>query len=49
MKDALRFARRWTGWHGFANDRGTVQAIKRLAKLDLVEINEFHQFRAVQS
>ena len=46
MRNCLSFAQKYANeWNSFAKDRATQNAIKRLTKLNLVEINEFHQFR----
>jgi len=46
MKHALGFISRCSGWHTFARDRATVDAIKRLEKLGLVEVNfNYSMFR----
>lgn len=47
MKHALDFATRWQGWHSFAKDRATVQAVTKLKNLNIVEVNKFNQFRKV--
>lgn len=47
MKQALGFAREYTGWCVYTSDRATVSCIKALEKRGLVETNEFHQFRFV--
>lgn len=41
----LKFAIKYKGWHGFGTDSSTVNAIKRLVGLGLLEVNEFRQFR----
>ncbi len=50
MKHALEFARKYIGWHSF-NKRcnSTTNAIKRLEKCKLVEVNNFFQFRAISN
>lgn len=45
MKHALEFISHCKSWHTFANDRATKNAIAKLAKLGLVRVNEFNQFR----
>lgn len=45
MRHALTFARKVNGWHTYASDRPTVDAIKRLERRGLVITNQFHQFR----
>jgi len=45
MKHALMFARKYPGWHEYAEDRATVVAIRKLAELGYVELNEYHQYR----
>ena len=42
---ALAFITKCSGWHSYAKDRATTNAVKRLAEKGLVEINRFHQFR----
>ena len=44
---ALDFILRCNGWHSFAND--VKREILSLAKLGLVEVNEFNQFRKVSA
>ena len=41
----LKFAIQYDGWHGYGKDDTTVRAIKTLARLDFIEVNEFRQFR----
>ena len=43
MQNALKFVTVHPGWHTFASDRVTVNAIKKLADLGLVKIagNQF--------
>jgi hypothetical protein len=48
MRAALDFIRRVNGWHGYdKRDRSVVYAVNALARIGLVEINEFAQFRAL--
>ena len=47
MRYALDFIRRCNGWHTYANDRATRNAVKRLEARGLVETNEFRMFRAL--
>jgi len=44
--DALRFAKKYPGWHTYAKD-GTEAAIKFLKLNELVTTNEFDQFKAL--
>ncbi len=47
MEHALEFATRYRSWQTFnAKQRATREAIKRLEKRGLVEVNEFGQYRA---
>lgn len=39
MKHALEFASKYSGWHTFKKDRATKNAILKLEKLKLVNIN----------
>lgn len=48
MEHALNFARKYSGWHTYANDATTKSAIQRLEKQGMVEVNEFNQFRGIQ-
>ena len=41
----LKFAIKYKGWQGFGTDSTTVNAVKRLVGLGLLEVNEFRQFR----
>lgn len=45
MALTLEFAMKYPGWHSYKMDRATENAVKRLAARNLVEINEFQQFR----
>ena len=48
MKHALAFARQYPGWHTWDKHcQATQKAILRLWYLGLVEVNQYHQFRAV--
>ena len=47
QKNALEFARKYPGWHGYARDPLTTRVIASLVKRGLVESNEFQQFRAI--
>ena len=48
MRNALDFIRRVNGWHGYdKRDRAIVYAVNALARIGLVEINEYAQFRAL--
>jgi len=44
MKHALAFATKYPGWHGYAKDRATLEAIVRLEKRGIVE-TKWHCFR----
>ncbi len=46
MAHALAFARRHPGWHTFARDRATREAVMRLERRGMVEVTEHFQFRA---
>lgn len=49
-KHALEFIRRCYGWHTFDHkDRRIVRAIRSLERKDLVELSQYHQFRAVKT
>jgi hypothetical protein len=45
MRHALNFARLNAGWYSYAQDRATAEAIRRLARAGLIEINNYRQFR----
>jgi len=46
MKNLLDFAQRYPGWHSInPTDRGAENAALRLQQRELLEINEFNQFR----
>ena len=46
MANAYTFASNFPGWHSFdTRCRATVHAIKRLARIGLVEVNKYNQFR----
>lgn len=45
MKHALDFARRFVGWHTYAKDRATIDAINKLRELGVITTNQFHQFK----
>ena len=45
MKHALNFVNKHSGWHSFSKNRPTINAIKKLHELRLIEINNFGQFR----
>jgi hypothetical protein len=48
MRHALTFAQKHSGWHTYnVTQRATMSAINSLAKLGLVQVNEFNQFCAV--
>ncbi len=46
MAHAYRFAILYPNWHTMAKNRATRDAIKRLVARNVVETNEFGQFRA---
>lgn len=48
MAHALAFIEGCRGWSTYATDRATVNAVKSLARRGLVEVNAYHQFRAVR-
>lgn len=43
----LRFAISYPGWHTYGKDRSTVDALRRLENLGLIERNEHRQFRLI--
>ena len=45
MLRMLRFAICYQDWYTYGKDRSTVDAVRRLEKLQLLEVNEFRQFR----
>jgi len=45
----LKFALCYPGWHSYYAERETLNAIRRLVKLGLIEVNKFKQFRIVQT
>ena len=45
MKHALAFISRYAGWHGYASDRATVDAVMALERKGLVETNKYQMFR----
>ena len=48
MKHALNFAKRYPKWHSYAEYcRPTIDALNKLEKLGLIEINSFRQFRII--
>jgi len=49
MKHAIAFFTEYPGWHDYAKDRATVNAIKRLVKQGTLEVNEYHQARLKES
>jgi hypothetical protein len=48
MKRALEFAKTYPTWHYFTHDRATTNAINKLVKMGLVEVNSSHQFKIMQ-
>lgn len=57
QRDALDFAKRVSvnqinaadsGWHGFNNDYRTRQIIRSLEQRELVEVNQYLQFRVAR-
>lgn len=45
----LKFAIKHKGWQGFGTDSTTVNAVKSLVRMGLLEVNEFRQFRLFKS
>lgn len=45
MYRMFSFALAYPDWHSYAKDRSTVDAVKRLEKRGLVEVNKHHQYR----
>lgn len=44
--NVLKFAIRYPGWHSYATDRSTVDAVNTLAKHDILELSTIsRQFR----
>lgn len=41
----LKFAIKYSGWNGFGTDSSTVNAVRSLCRLGLLEVNEHRQFR----
>ena len=41
----LRFAIKYKGWHSYAKDRQTVNAINWGIRNDFLEVNEYRQFK----
>ena len=41
----LKFAIRNKGWQSYGTDSTTVNAVRRLVGLGLLEVNDFRQFR----
>lgn len=48
QKDALRFVRKYPGWHSYEKKGVTPQVIKALEKRGLVRTNKYSQFTAVR-
>ena len=48
MTACMLFANTYPHWHGFSKDRSTQEAVKRLHKIGLLEVNEFRQFRSIK-
>lgn len=50
MRKALWFIRQVNGWHSYdKRDGAAVKAIQSLASHNLVEVNEFFQFRITEA
>ena len=49
MKAALEFAKRFSGWHTYARDRATTNAIEKLKVLGMITTNQYRQFRKVNA
>ena len=47
QKHALNFATQYPGWHRFAQNSQTKRVITSLAKYNLVEVNQYDQFRLI--
>ncbi len=45
MLRLLKFAVKYRGWQSYGKDRSTVEAVRRLARMELLELNEHRQFR----
>ena len=45
MKQMLSFARQYNGWHSWAKDRTTCDAVRRLQEQGFIEINNYRQFK----
>ena len=41
----LAFAEKYRGWHSFADDKATKNAVAALSAKGYIELNEFDQFR----
>jgi len=41
----LKFAIKYDGWHSYGTDRSTRDAVNVLCGYDLLEVNEYRQFR----
>jgi hypothetical protein len=44
----LKFAIKYSGWQGFGTDASTVNAVRSLVRMGLLEVNEFRQFRLLR-
>lgn len=52
MVRVLKFAIQYRGedrWHTYGKDRATVDALRRLEEMGLIERNEYRQFRLIPS
>ena len=41
----LKFAIKYSGWNSFGTDSSTMNAVRSLVRLGLLEVNEHRQFR----
>lgn len=41
----LDFAYKYKGWHSYASDKPTIQALNGLLAKGYIEVNQFNQFR----
>ncbi len=47
QKRLLIFARKYAGWHTYANNRSTREVVKRLENRKLITVNQHRQFSIV--
>lgn len=45
MKQLLAFATKHPGWHSWAKNRATYDAVRRLCKQGYLIVNKFQQFK----